>query len=222
MPYKRNKAKYLLQQGAVWHKIYCNHRKQITMKKLSTILIAGFCMMATASQAQIQKGNYLVGGDIANFNIGLNSGGLFQATIDPKVAWFIRDNTALGAYVNFGLSTAKGAGTTTNYGVGALGRYYVNDAKTNLAKHGRLFFEGNVGIEGVSVSDGSNTTGLGIGVGPGYAYFITPNVGLETLLKYNGIVGFGSQAYSSNLNLSVGFQIYLTRANANRVINEVK
>lgn len=191
------------------------------MKKLIGILIITFAFYSNKSDAQLQRGNVLVGGDIANLNFDLGGGGAFQATVDPKIAFFLRDNVALGAYINFGLATAKGAGTTTNYGVGALGRYYINDSTTNILKHGRLFFEGNVGIEGISVSNGSNTTGLGIGVGPGYAYFITENIGLETLLKYNGIVGFGSQAYTSSLNLGIGFQIYLSNKNTKTIINEV-
>jgi hypothetical protein len=196
--------------------------KSKLMKKFIGIIIIAFTFCSNKSDAQIQRGNVLVGGDIANLNFDLGGGGAFQATIDPKIAFFLRDNLALGAYINFGLATAKGAGTTTNYGVGALGRYYINDSTTNVLKHGRLFFEGNVGIEGISVSNGSNTTGLGIGIGPGYAYFITPNIGLETLLKYNGIVGFGSQAYTSGLNLGIGFQIYLSRRRAETIINEVQ
>jgi hypothetical protein len=190
------------------------------MKKISSvfILIASF-LITNKLSAQIQRGNILVGGDLAGFNLDLGSGGAFQATIDPKIGFFLKDNVALGAYIDFRLSTAKGFGTTTNYGVGALARYYVNDPTTNVLKHGRLFFEGNAGIEGISASNGSNTTGLGIGVGPGYAYFITPNIGLETLLKYNGIVGFGSRPYTSRLNLGVGFQIYLSNRRTKELIN---
>ncbi len=161
------------------------------------------------ASAQIQKGNIMVGADLANLNLILGGGGAFQAQLNPKVAFFIKDNLAIGAMINFGLATAKGAGTTVDWGVGPLVRYYVNDPKVDVLKHGRLFFEGNVGIQGVSLSGGSNTTGLGLGVGPGYAYFITRNIGLETLLKYNGIAGFGSEAYRSRLGLNIGFQIYL-------------
>jgi hypothetical protein len=106
--------------------------------------------------------------------------------------------------------------------VGALGRYYISDPKVNILRQGRLFFEGTVGIQGVSLSGGSNTTGLGLGIGPGYAYFITSNIGLETLLKYNGIVGFGSQAYRSNLNLGIGFQIYLSGRRTRQILNDVQ
>ena len=192
------------------------------MKKTIGIFIICLSLFANKSHAQIQKGNLMVGGDLANLDFTLGGGGAFSATINPKIAFFIKDNTALGAYVDFGLETAKGSGTSTRYGVGALARYYINDPKTNVLKHGRLFFEGNVGIQGVSIANGSNTTGLGLGIGPGYAYFITENIGLETLLKYNGIVGFGSQPYNSTLNLNVGFQIYLPGSRARAIVNEVQ
>lgn len=182
------------------------------MKKVITLLLAATTVVSAAN-AQLQKGNVLVGGDIANFSIGLKKGAVTDIHLLPKAAWFINNNVAIGAYVNFELITAKNAGTETIYGVGPLARYYVNSPKVNLLQHGRFFVEGNVGIEGSNTSDGNgnsfNTNGLGLGVGPGYAYFITPNIGLETLLKYNGIVGFGNETTSSKLNLSVGFQVYL-------------
>ncbi len=93
----------------------------------------------------------MIGGDIANLNFTLGGGGDFNVTIDPKLAFFIKDNLAIGPYINFGLTTAKEQGTITTYGVGALVRYYLNDPKTNVLKHGRLFFEGNVGIEGNNI-----------------------------------------------------------------------
>ena len=193
------------------------------MKKiLSLCFVCGFFMVSMPAFCQLQKGNMLVGGDLADFNLTLGGGGAFSVSLTPKAAFFLNDNVALGAYLDFSLATAKGAGTTTGYGVGALGRYYVNDPKVNVLKHGRLFFEGNAGIEGVSLSGGSNTTGLGLGVGPGYAYFITPNIGLESLLKYNGIVGFGSQAYRSTLELNLGFQIYLSRKGVKTIMKEAK
>jgi len=170
-------------------------------------VIAAFCF--SRSSAQIQQGNVMVGGDIGNIQLNLNKGGNFNLRIDPKAAWFIKNNLAVGAYLNAGLATAKGAGTSISYGVGPLARYYVNDNSVSVLRHSRFFLEGNVGIEGYNPSVGDNTNGLGLGIGPGIAYFITPNIGLEALVKYNGIVGFGSAASSDNLNFGVGFQIYL-------------
>lgn len=191
------------------------------MRKINLLLVTALVFCGSQSLGQISRGNVMVGGDLANFNLTLGGGGAFQASVSPKAAFFIRDNVALGAYLDFGLATAKGAGTTTNYGVGALGRNYISDPTVNVLRQGRFFLEGTAGIEGVSIANGSNTTGLGIGAGPGYAYFITPNIGLEALVKYNGIVGFGSQAYRSNVGLGVGFQIYLGRNKAKEIVNDV-
>lgn len=184
------------------------------------------CLIATEkTNAQLQKGNVIVGGDIADFNLGLNKNSDFKMTINPTAAWFIQNNVALGGYVDLGVDAVKGA-TSTTYGVGALGRYYFGPGQVNtesVLKHTRVFAEANVGIEGSNVSHGATTNGLGLGIGPGIAYFITPNIGLETLLKYKGIVGFGNDPLNSRLDLSVGFQIYLPgRATQNKVMNDAK
>ncbi len=179
------------------------------MKKITVMLVVLMTAGAFVGKAQIQRGNVLVGGDLADFKLGLNKGSEFSMRVDPKAAWFIRDNTAIGAYVDLGLSTGHNSGTNVAYGVGALGREYLGGNALNVLKHTRFFAEANVGIEGVNYSGGESTNGLGIGFGPGIAYFVTPNIGLEGLLKYQGILGFGTAATTSNLNLNVGFQIYL-------------
>ncbi|HXL57333.1 MAG TPA: hypothetical protein VN958_13810, partial [Chitinophagaceae bacterium] len=147
------------------------------MKKIVPLLTGALIFFISTAKAQIQRGNLLVGADIANFNLSLNSGGNFNMRIDPKLAFFIRNNIAIGPYLNLGLATAKGAGTDISYGVGLLGRYYINDSTLNLLKHGRFFLEANVGVEGYNPSVGDNTNGLGLGAGPGFAYFITENIG---------------------------------------------
>lgn len=88
-----------------------------------------------------------------------------------------------------------------------------------MLKRTRFFLEGNVGIEGYNPAVGENTNGLGLGVGPGIAYFVTPNIGLEALVKYNSIVGFGSAVSNNNINVGFGFQIYLP---SSKVKSEIK
>lgn len=178
------------------------------MKKFTLLFISIFTTWQLAN-AQIQQGNVLVGGNLSNINLGLNDPHIFSLDITPKAAWFIVDNVALGAYANLGIQTAKNSSTTVSYGAGGLGRYYTG-SDVEILRHGRLFGEATLGIGGVNVSDGGgNTNGLNFSVGPGFAYFVTPSIGLEALLKYNGLAGFGSQGYQNNLNLSFGFQIYL-------------
>jgi hypothetical protein len=193
------------------------------MKKFTILAALAFAASVFTASAQIQEGNVMVGGNFANVNLGLNKPNVFSVDLTPKAAWFVKDNVALGGYVNLGIETAKNSNTTTSYGIGALGRYYTG-SDVEILKHGRIFGEATVGFGGVNVSDGGgNTNGLNLSVGPGFAYFITPSLGLETLLKYNGLTGFGSQTYQSNLNLSFGFQIYLPgRSTASKVKSDMR
>jgi hypothetical protein len=179
------------------------------MKKITLLTVLACLILGFNAKAQIQKGNVLMGGDIGNLTLGLNSPSTFTMDITPKAAWFIQDNVALGGYARFGISTEKNTGSDVRYGVGALGRYYAG-SDVEVLKHGRFFAEGNAGLGGQNLrGPGGSTNGLELGVGPGFAYFVTPSIGLETLLKYNGIVGFGSSAYQHTLTLNFGFQIYL-------------
>jgi hypothetical protein len=184
-------------------------------KHLLAMLIATAALSVTA-KAQIQQGYYLIGGDLGNFSIGFSDGTPFNLNITPKVAWFRNNNLAIGGFVDVGLSTAKGAGTTFNYGIGPLARYYfgsaaVSTTTTSARRSSRVFVEGTVGFQGINTSGGSSTNGLGIGIGPGVAYFVNQNIALEGLLKYTKAFGFGNDGGSSLLQFGLGFQIYLPR-----------
>lgn len=189
------------------------------MKKKFTLAILAVCALFFSASAQIQQGNMMVGADIAELNLGLNEGGAFSFRLNPKAAFFIRSGLALGAYLNFGLFSPEDGGTDVDYGIGALGRYYIHDPNTEVILNSRFFAEATVGIEGNNPSSGENTNGLGLSIGPGWTYFVTPNIGVEALLKYRGIIGFGSRATTSNLNLEIGFQIYLSKDRAKRSAN---
>jgi len=190
--------------------------------------------MGTTVQAQTQKGNVMVGANMANilgtFSSDANS---FQFNLTPKAGWFIKDNLALGAEVNLGIKTTKYDNTDTKvtdltYGIGAFGRYYITDESIEFSKRARFFLEASAGFNGTNsktkVADGSsssiNNNGLGLGFGPGLAFFITPNVALEALLKYDITVGFGSSTTVHKLGLNLGFQIYLPGKNARQIIRE--
>ncbi|OBS14103.1 hypothetical protein ATE49_01765 [Elizabethkingia miricola] len=195
------------------------------MKKLilSTAILATGLFSVT--KAQLQKGNWMVGGNIITSSFGLNTGGGYNFTLQPKAAYFIDDNFALGGQVTFGFAGAKDAKTIYTYNVGPMARYYFNnDQVDSLLKHGRFFVEGNAGIGGTSGTRatatqeaGKSTTGLNVGVGPGYAYFISPNIALEALVKYNGDFGFGNRGATSNIGFNVGFQIYLPTSKVKQI-----
>src|SRR4051812_3446072 len=95
-------------------------------QQLSIALMALF--LSTTAVAQTQKGNLMVGADITDFGFNLQKESTtFNFNLNPKLAYFIQDDLALGAYVNFGLATGKDAGSDVSYGVGALARYYIHD-----------------------------------------------------------------------------------------------
>ncbi|KQM50153.1 hypothetical protein [Chryseobacterium sp. Leaf201] len=196
------------------------------MKKLILSGILAVAGLATTANAQIQRGNWMVGSSILSSNFGLNTGGGYNIAIQPKAAYFIEDNVAVGGYVNLGVSkVTNGSPTRFDYAVGGLGRYYLSPGENgvdNLLNHGRWFFEGNLGVGGSSVENGNSTSGLDFGVGPGYSYFITPNIGVEGLVKYQGQTGFGNEGLNSNITFNVGFSIFIPTSKGRDVVNDVK
>ncbi len=197
------------------------------MKKIGylALFLAGM-LCASQTQAQTQKGNILVGANLANIGGTFQDGGsTFSLNLTPKAGWFIRDDIAIGPEVNLGLLTGNGS-TRFNYGIGAFGRYYIKDKRIELLNKTRWFLEANAGFNGVNTKASNvastNTNGLGLGFGPGLAYFVTPNIALEALLKYNLTVGFGSSVTAHNVGLNLGFQIYLPSAKARQTIKETK
>lgn len=176
------------------------------MKKL--VLFAAILFGVATANAQIKEGNVMVGGTLADFKANFDHS--TSLTLSPKAAWFIQDGLAVGGYVNLGFTHINGAATTYSYGLGPLARYFLQSEKVGTLKKAMFFLEANAGFEGNSTTKGGGSTnGLGFGIGPGVSYFITPNIGLEALLKYNGIAGFGSRGYTDNLGFGIGFQIYL-------------
>ena len=199
------------------------------MKKI--LLLSVFLTVGAiySSNAQLSKGDFMFGSDLGSglvntgssglfgFNFGLNEGAGYNVGISPKAGYFIDDNLLLGGIVNVGFSKSaenNGVSTkTTVYGVQALSRYYLRPGEAgidNLTNSGRFFLEGNAGIAGINVKDGPTTNGFAFGVGPGYSYFVSRTVALETTVKYNGLVGGGNTTYQNGIGLNLGIQVFLS------------
>jgi len=192
------------------------------MKRTIILLVLAIVVVAfnNDANAQIQKGNVMVGTSVGNLNWGIKSKSTTSFQLTPKAGWFIQDGLVVGAEALLGFTHIGGGGANTfSYGIGGFGRYYITDEKIEVINRTKFFVEANAGIQGQNQNKGgADTNGLGFGFGPGIAYFITENIGLETSVKYNGVVGFGSEAYQNNLILNIGFQVYLPgKAMKNRV-----
>lgn len=212
-----------------------------TGKNLKNAMLMTVIMVLGAvgiSNAQLAEGDYMLGTDLGSgisstasnglfgFNFGLNDGAGFNVGLAPKVGYFVADNFMIGAVVNLGFAKSaesEGATESTLYGVQALSRYYLAPGEKgvdNLLKNGRFFMEANAGFAGVNVKQGATTNGFAFGFGPGYSYFITDNVALETSVKYNGLVGGGNTTYQHSLGLNLGLQIHLPASQAKRAVND--
>ncbi|WP_346238275.1 hypothetical protein ABDK00_004285 [Niabella insulamsoli] len=179
------------------------------MKKIC-LSIAVLCATAIAANAQTQKGYYLIGGNIASMGGNTNEKS-FNLQIEPKAAWFIQDDLAVGGQVSVGLDAGRGRGPSINYFVGPMARYYFGDQQVNTPKQTRLFAEANAGIGGIN-GGGRSTNGFEAGIGPGLAFFVNENIALELLAKGNITTGAGNNGVAFKPNLGLGFQIYLPTA----------
>lgn len=187
------------------------------MKKFLFASVVLFSSIGIA-KAQLQQGNVLVGGQLSNISFGLGNQSNFNLSVTPRVGYFVQDNLALGGKVGLSYYTAKGQGNLFGYNVGAFGRYYFSPSEANsenLLKHGRFFVEAGAGVAGANgVAVGSN-----FNFGPGYAFFITPNVALETAVMYNGTFGTGAKA---GLDINLGFQIHLPSSKVKQLKNSAQ
>ncbi len=209
------------------------------MKKFLFLVSVVLLGIPGITYAQLAQGNFMVGTDIGSglvnpastglfsMNFGLNEGAGYNIGLSPKAGYFFTDNFLLGAVVNLGFTKSaeqNGQSTkTTVYGIQALSRHYINPEEAdmqNLANNGRFFIELNAGVSGVNIKDGSTTNGFGFGFGPGFAYFLTPNVAFESTLKYNGLTGAGNEDHQHALGLNVGINVYFTRSTAEGAIED--
>ncbi len=178
----------------------------------------------TSVNAQTEKDNLMVGANLANIQATFQSGtSTVGLSINPKLGYFVRDNLAIGAGINLGLTGAAGV-TTLNYGILPFARYYFTTG-TFESKRTRFFGEVDLGVSGINTfapAGNTSTNGLSFSGGPGMAYFITPNVGFESLLKLRGITGFGTSTFAFQPELNLGFQIYLPTARAKKIYREEK
>ena len=187
------------------------------MKKVFLSFILSFIVFT--ANAQLSKDDVTLGASIANFNFQFNK--YIDVKLTPSALWFIENNFALGGYTKFGVHHTNGnSGSIFEYGIGPMARYYVLNNNTDILKNFFLFTELNMGFDGQNNTVlNNNTNGLGFGFGPGLSYFVTSSIGLEAKLKYDGLIGFGSNTYSNGLNLNIGFQIYLPSQKIANTIN---
>ncbi|WP_159430938.1 outer membrane beta-barrel protein [Flavobacterium segetis] len=184
------------------------------MKK-KHILILSFVLFVNLMSAQIDKGNWMVGGsgNFTNYKSTFQSNNTeFTQTgsgisISPNLGYFVVDNFAVGTAVGFNFSNPSGANNNSHsYGISPFVRYYFRKAEKII----NPFLQTSYGFsEGKSESGGSNKS-RGYTIKGGSAIFFNSSVALELSLNYNSSK-YNSDTTYNDLTIGIGFQIHLEK-----------
>ncbi|WEK20642.1 MAG: outer membrane beta-barrel protein [Candidatus Pedobacter colombiensis] len=201
------------------------------MKKLLLSLIA-VSAFAFSTQAQTQKGKFIVGGNVAFDTNKSDADGAKSNTsfrIVPSVGYFVSDNIAVGTGVGYSYDKTINRFENQAFVVSPFGRYYAN-----LSESFKFFGQLSVPMEfGTAKSvnaDGNvgskvgSSTKIGVALSPGFAFFPTKRIGIEfgvNGLSYNNsrfedangdkIKGAGSDSFSLGANFfkpNLGIQFH--------------
>ena len=182
------------------------------MKTLKSICIT-IVLFTITSNAQITKGNWMVGGSgsissssyESTSSNSVNKGKSSGIQISPTLGYFLADKFAAGLSGGFGFGTVENGSSGTSYTVGPFVRYYfLKPEKTvNIfAQIGTLFGGG---------STDSKFSNYSFKAGP--VIYFNSSVGMEVTLNYDiqrNLSTFSDTTFKT-LNIGIGFQIHLEK-----------
>lgn len=164
-------------------------------------------LMAYLCQAQTEKGNWMLGGDIG---LGLGAGGNFftySGQMNPNLGYFVKDNLALGLKTRVNIAGRRDQFSQT-YTFSPFARYYFDTKKEKI----KPFVQGELGYEyfnlkrtGFTFPDHRLKSSLSTGL----AFFLSENVSLETSVRYDYRNGLDGSIPAHDIGFNLGFQIHL-------------
>jgi len=172
--------------------------------KINKILFIATLLVVFASNAQIEKGNWMMGGSgsFGNYNtksLGVENKGTYL-NLYPNIGYFFIDKLAVGTNALLSVHTVY----STGYGIGPYVRYYFLEKEKPINVFSELSYN-------FQTSDGSNDAKFQtFNIKAGTVFFLNNSVGIEVALNY--INKKSNLDYlSNNIFLGVGFQIHLER-----------
>lgn len=178
------------------------------MSKFLLFVLLSFGFVAV--DAQTEKGDWLVGGRV-DLNTGENN---TQIGFSPSAGLFLIDKFAVGGdlsinYVKFGDNKV------TSFGIGPFARYYFTKADARPLLHGSFKY---LSSKTKSPAGSSTNNGINFLIAAGVAVFINENVSIEPLAGYS-YAKFKDVDGSGGFNLGVGFQVYLSKRQIEKISN---
>jgi len=201
----------------IWNTL-TNFKKQIN--NMRTLFF--FLVLATSFSlnAQITKGNWLVGGN-GSFSSSTatsedNSGNKIESKatglrLNPNIGYFLADKIAFGLDTSINFSNPQGnENSSWTLGLGPFIRYYFfdNDKIVNLFSEANYIFSSGISEQNNDLK--SSAFGLSVGG----VLFFNSSVGLELSLNYTDSKtrrDGSADANFNNLQIALGFQIHLKK-----------
>jgi opacity protein-like surface antigen len=190
-----------------------------------TLLLTFLVIICTVSFAQINKGQWLVGG-ATSFSTNKNDGPYTnRKTSDlkfsPNAGYFINDKLAIGARINLTRTKDESKvepnleSTTTSINLSPFVRYYFlpKTEKLNVFAdagydYGRAKYKQTVSsAPGGTLTSKGTSHGYSISAGP--SLFLTPNTAVELTLSYNYSKQKDYDYTNKGFMTGIGFQIHL-------------
>jgi hypothetical protein len=186
------------------------------MKK-KHILILSFVLLVNLMSAQIDKGNWMVGGSgfIQNYKVEYTSNNttqnqsVFALQISPNIGFFILDKFAVGGLLTFNFNNPSGSNNSSQgYGIAPFTRYYFLQTDKPINFFAQASFEYSEGRTNNTASIKNFSRGYAFKAGP--AIYFNSSVALEVTLNYS------SSKNSDNIKgtlfgAGVGLQIHLEK-----------
>lgn len=172
--------------------------------KINKIFLVATIFFAMSSNAQITKGNWLMGGSGSLSNYKDTFNGIRQEgtnfSLFPNIGYFFVDNLSAGALMQVSFSSSYSG---TVYGLSPFIRYYFLDTDKSI----NVFSEVSYGFQ-KQTSTNSNFEKFNIKAGT--VFFLNNTIGLELALNYSqSKTSFDNQ--NRTISFVAGFQIHLER-----------
>ncbi len=183
------------------------------MKKITNLFL--FLLIITNSNAQLKKGNWLVGGNgsFTMFKVLDEKSQFLQ--LSPDIGYFFFDKFAAGLKPSYTYSYGKSTGTNSiaknaGFYFGPFVRYYFLSAD----KPFNILLEGSYQHGMETKGDSWTTTKYSLNnfsFAAGPVIYFNSSVGLEFLVGYAQSKYVGETFHESRLQLGIGFQIHLEK-----------
>jgi hypothetical protein len=176
------------------------------MKK---VLFAALTMIAAQGvSAQINKGQWLVGGNASFESQKHGEAKATSFTFSPNAGYFFANKFAAGLRVDLQSVKPKDVDASTSFVLAPFARYYFLPAAEKL----NIFADASYGFG--SMKNGGDSESLNqFAISAGPAVFLSPNTALEFALQYRSLGGdaYGDDRLNS-FGVNIGFQIHLGNA----------